>query len=1148
MSSARSFHENFYGTPSVDESRRRRGKKRHKADKEEPQNEVVVMGVHYRSFDDDSMAAFVNSSTALVPWNGDSKLLIDRYDVRHLLQDLTGIRRRRARPPSPDATKEELDYERYRDVEGLENPSPPEDELKNEDVTGGGYQRVGFDYGGDQATLKERVEDALFSPPFSVPEHLRLKIPTSTKVHQIMAGTAKYVIEHGGQAEIVLRVKQANNPTFGFLMPDHHDHEYFHFLVAHPEYVGIGPPVQQVEAAEVAVAASSEEAEGGLSLLGTAYGDADEDEEEGDREGEANKDQAEELQAVAAEDIKMIEDVTKEHIDGGSDHGAISNRSSTINLTTTDEAENATKDTGDSLEGSLGSDFSKSAGQSSEALVVRMADFSSGTQEPVPPGLEPSFLSSGEKEGHEVHGLSGDLDNQVLTYKEPPTRLRLIIDKMVEFISRNGKEFEAIVKERDKTDHRFPFFLPWNEYYPYYVKELESARQAQLSAETDVAGIPSASEPPNSLQGQVEGNDEGPDTFLNSVPFWDMSQAVESNGDDGEGRASEVPEHKEDESHNGEGGMGFDAVLAAVRFATRGRPQAVDGNNESELREGSDGSERQKIGSDEAVLAAIRVATGRTKLDSSGSLGEQEISHAPASNGLARKDASDPDLTSTVSGGSAVGDTNDSNQTAVSRGASVGDISDPMLASSSVPPLPLEARTGLDEDQVVVPNVAVKAETVLTGEQSHLTESQLTAPEKRKAERLKKAKLFAAMIKDRNGVLTNPVKFSEPNGISAPNLDGLNQASVVLESTTSKSGGETQVAFAGTERDTREQTGDPQVQVASEADKELVDTSVKQRKHKSKSKDQEEKKRKHRHKREKDTDERRKERKQSPDAGDRGRAKHHEHYQDAKTKEKKHSREPEERVKDSKRVVSEGKLRKVKDFQHVEDRTEEYEEARRERSHYTHEADGRRKESKYGYEAERKKTKDRHKPDSEAPRKEGRQGYDLEEKRREDRHKRDTDRKRKYRRNRHISEDSSGDRYEYDSDEIKKRSHGGRVEYDSDEIRKERNHSHIKRKKHHDKVDESDDNGGEKNDHRSKQSRPHIEDVASAADHASAEGPSIRHRDRKDDRKSGVVSPVKQGASPETNATRVGEEKSTLSSVDVPDDIRAKVRAMLAML
>lgn len=127
MSSAKSFHETFYGTPTEDETRRRRGKKRHnKAAKEEPQNEVAVIGVHYRSFDDDSLAAFVNSATALVPWNGDPKLLIDRYDVRHLLQDLTGIRRRRARPPSPDATKEELDYERYRDVEGLENPSPPE--------------------------------------------------------------------------------------------------------------------------------------------------------------------------------------------------------------------------------------------------------------------------------------------------------------------------------------------------------------------------------------------------------------------------------------------------------------------------------------------------------------------------------------------------------------------------------------------------------------------------------------------------------------------------------------------------------------------------------------------------------------------------------------------------------------------------------------------------------------------------------------------------------------------------------------------------------------------------------------------------------------------------------------------------------------
>lgn len=141
------------------------------------------------------------------------------------------------------------------------------------------------------------------------------------------------------------------------------------------------------------------------------------------------------------------------------------------------------------------------------------------------------------------------------------------------------------------------------------------ALQAQLSSENGVAGTPSASEPPNPVQSQeVTAKGEVTESFLNGVPFWDISQAAEANGgaNDGEGGMADTPESEEDKSHNGEGGMDFDAVLAAVRAATRGRPQSAESNPESHSRKASDGNEAPEIGSDEAVLAAIRAATGRT--------------------------------------------------------------------------------------------------------------------------------------------------------------------------------------------------------------------------------------------------------------------------------------------------------------------------------------------------------------------------------------------------------------------------------------------------------------------------------------------------------------------------------------------------------
>ena len=76
-----------------------------------------ITGAHALLFDDDTLAAFVDSPDALLPWNGDPSLLIDRFDVRHLIQDLSGVRRRRPAPPlEPGVSEEDLAYERFRDL------------------------------------------------------------------------------------------------------------------------------------------------------------------------------------------------------------------------------------------------------------------------------------------------------------------------------------------------------------------------------------------------------------------------------------------------------------------------------------------------------------------------------------------------------------------------------------------------------------------------------------------------------------------------------------------------------------------------------------------------------------------------------------------------------------------------------------------------------------------------------------------------------------------------------------------------------------------------------------------------------------------------------------------------------------------------
>lgn len=79
--------------------------------------DLNIEGRHPLLFDDDASAAFVNSHAALVPWTGDESLLIDRYDVRHLLDRI---------PPRPKKQRfvedtggvslSELDRERFLDL------------------------------------------------------------------------------------------------------------------------------------------------------------------------------------------------------------------------------------------------------------------------------------------------------------------------------------------------------------------------------------------------------------------------------------------------------------------------------------------------------------------------------------------------------------------------------------------------------------------------------------------------------------------------------------------------------------------------------------------------------------------------------------------------------------------------------------------------------------------------------------------------------------------------------------------------------------------------------------------------------------------------------------------------------------------------
>lgn len=64
-----------------------------------------------------------------------------------------------------------------------------------------------------------------------------------------------------------------------------------------------------------------------------------------------------------------------------------------------------------------------------------------------------------------------------LFHSSADIELRNIIDKLAEFVARNGPEFESMTKSKQKGNTKFAF-LYGGEYYNYYQYKVASKQQA----------------------------------------------------------------------------------------------------------------------------------------------------------------------------------------------------------------------------------------------------------------------------------------------------------------------------------------------------------------------------------------------------------------------------------------------------------------------------------------------------------------------------------------------------------------------------------------------------------------------------------------------------------------------------------------------
>ncbi|XP_074026879.1 suppressor of white-apricot isoform X2 [Leptinotarsa decemlineata] len=199
----------------------------------ENHDELLVFGYACKLFRDDEKALFIDQGKHLIPWLGDEKIKIDRYDCRGALGDLSKYEASKEGYDTmrwlglseKEMNLEELcDKERYHSLEINEEE---EEMYKEEEQKRKMTNAVQYNYdvslnlnaksdGIPTVPEEEEVEEEYIpSPILDVP--VDIEIPKTIKEYARIEKTALFVCRQGPQMEILIKAKQSNNPQFGFL-------------------------------------------------------------------------------------------------------------------------------------------------------------------------------------------------------------------------------------------------------------------------------------------------------------------------------------------------------------------------------------------------------------------------------------------------------------------------------------------------------------------------------------------------------------------------------------------------------------------------------------------------------------------------------------------------------------------------------------------------------------------------------------------------------------------------------------------------------------------------------------------------------------------------------------------------------------------
>ncbi|KAJ6659075.1 hypothetical protein lerEdw1_019378 [Lerista edwardsae] len=509
--------------------------------------ELLVFGYACKLFRDDEKALQQEQGRHLIPWMGDASIMIDRYDGRGHLHDLSDYDaaystwNRDYQLSEEEARIEALcDEERYLALHTdlLEEEARQEEEYKRlsealaEDGT---YNAVGFTYSSDYYDPSEPTEEeeqpskaklAMAKSenveeneePFIAPSGLNVpsdvELPPTAKMHAIIERTANFVCKQGAQFEIMLKAKQARNSQFDFLRFDHYLNPYYKFI--------------QKAMKEGRYAAPSEkkkEEKGNLfqftfwkdcgemkGFYGQHSGDSDEDDDD-------DGDNYLHPSLFASKKHNRLEELMKPLKVVDPDHplaALVRKAQADNNLAAAQPSEGTAVQTSSQVEYS--SDSTMAAMYYSYYMLpdgtyclappppgIDVATYYSALPAgvtvssttgiatitaPPPPGTTPPPPSEAAKDASGVMPptTSASTIPSVVAIIPPPPDIQPVIDKLAEYVARNGIKFETSV--RAKNDPRFEFLQPWHQYNAYYEFKKQFFLQKEAGDSSKVPSLP----------------------------------------------------------------------------------------------------------------------------------------------------------------------------------------------------------------------------------------------------------------------------------------------------------------------------------------------------------------------------------------------------------------------------------------------------------------------------------------------------------------------------------------------------------------------------------------------------------------------------------------------------------------------------------